>query len=100
MKLPFLRPVVPPHAFCLQGVGVTWGRVRREAPEGFAEARAFAYPAGSVAMSASGTPVFTREALSEAVTAARRLSEDRLGRAAVVFPDTWARILPIDVDAM
>jgi hypothetical protein len=100
MRLPFLRPVVPPHVFCLQGDGVTYARVRREEPVGFAEARAFAYPAGSVSGSGSGTPIFTREALAEAVTAARRLSEDRLSRAGVVFPDAWARILPIDVDAL
>ncbi len=99
MRIPWLRPVVPPHVFCLTAEGVTYARVRREEPVGFAEARPFAYPAGSVGSSASGTPLFTREALSEAVTAARRLSEERLSRACVVFPDAWARILPIDLDA-
>jgi len=97
MKIPFLRPVVPPHVFCLLADAVTYGSVRRD-PLGFAEARSFAYPAGSLGASASGTPLFTREALSEAVAAARRLAEDRLTRASVVFPDAWARILPIDFD--
>ncbi len=100
MKLPFLRPVVPPHVFCLMADGVTYARVRREEPVGFAEARAFSYPAGAVGSGLSGTPLFTREALSEAVTAARRLSEGRLSRACVVFPDTWARILPIEFDSL
>ncbi|MGH9367654.1 MAG: hypothetical protein ACRD3M_08270, partial [Thermoanaerobaculia bacterium] len=100
MKIPFLRPVVPPHVFCLLGDGVTYARVRREEPVGFAEARAFAYPGGALGSSPSGTPLFTREALSEAVTAARRLSEERLSRASVVFPDAWARILPVDFDTL
>ena len=100
MRIPFLPPVVPPHVFCLLGDGVTYASVRCESPVGFAEARAFPYPTGSLGGSASGTPVFTREALSEAVTAARRLSEGRLSRASVVIPDTWARVLSIDFDAI
>lgn len=100
MKIPFLRPIVPPHVFCLLPDGVTYARVRREAPVGFAEARAFTYPAGALGSSATGTPIFTREALSEAVTAARRLAEGRLSRACVVFPDAWARIMPIDFDSL
>jgi hypothetical protein len=99
MKIPFLRPIVPPHVFSLSGEGVTYARVRRD-PPGFAEARAFGYPSGSVPAGASGTPVFTREALSEAVTVARRLADDRLARASVVFPDAWARILPMDLDSL
>jgi hypothetical protein len=98
MKLPFLRPVVPPHVFSLSSDGVTYANVRRERPAGFAEARTYAYPSGSLGAGASGTPLFTREALSEAVTAARRLAEDRLSRASVVFPDAWARILPMDFE--
>jgi hypothetical protein len=100
MKIPFWKPVLPPDVFCLQGEGVTYASIRREPPVGFAEARAFAYPANAVGSTASGTPLFTREALLEAVTAARRLSEGRLSRAAVVFPDTWARILSIDFDSL
>ena len=99
MKIPFFRPVVPPHVFCLLADGVTYASVRRE-PLGFAEARSFAYPAGSLGASTSGTPLFTREALSEAVSAARRLSEGRLSRATVVFPDAWARMLSIDFDTL
>jgi hypothetical protein len=100
LKIPFLRSVVPPHVFCLLADGVTYARVRREEPVGFAEARGFAYPANALGSSPSGTPLFTREALSEAVTAARRLAEDRLSRASAVFPDSWARILPIDFDSL
>lgn len=100
MKIPFLRPVVPPHVFCLLADGVTYASVRREAPAGFAEARAFAYPSNAVGTSSSGTPLFSREALSEAVTAARRLAEDRLSRASVVLPDSWVRIMPIDFDSL
>jgi hypothetical protein len=99
MKIPFLRSVVPPHVFCLLADGVTYANVRRD-PLGFAEARSFSYPAGSLGASTSGTPLFTREALSEAVAAARRLSEDRLSRASVVFPDSWARMLSIDFDTI
>jgi hypothetical protein len=100
VKIPFLRPVVPPHVFCLLADGVTYASIRREDPVGFAETRAFAYPVNSLGSSASGTPLFTREALSEAVTAARRLAEGRFSRASVVFPDSWARILPIDFDSL
>jgi len=100
VKIPFLKPVVPPHVFCLLADGVTYARVRRTEPVGFAETRSFAYPASSLGSGVSGTPLFTREALSEAVTAARRLSDGRLSRASVVFPDAWARILPIDFDSL
>lgn len=100
MRIPFLRPTMPPDVFCLLGEGVSYASIRRESPAGFAQSRAFAYPVNSVGNSASGTPVFTREALSEAVSAARRLAEGRLSRASVVFPDTWARILPIDFDSL
>jgi hypothetical protein len=100
MRIPFLRPTLPPDVFCLLGDGVSYARVRREPTVGFAESRAFAYPGNSLGNSASGTPLFTREALSEAVSAARRLAGGRLSRASVVFPDTWARILPIDFDTL
>ena len=99
MKIPFLRPVVPPHVFCLLAESVTYASVRRD-PLGFAETRSFTYPSGSLGASASGTPLFTREALSEAVSAARRLAEGRLTRASVVFPDAWARMLSIDFDTL
>jgi hypothetical protein len=100
MNIPFLRPVVPPHVFCLLPGGVTYANVRREPPRGFAHARHFAYPAGTVGQGGAGTPVYTREAISEAVEAGRRLSEGRLTRASVVFPDSWARILPIDFETL
>jgi hypothetical protein len=100
VKVPLLRPVVPPHVFCLLADGVTYARVRREEPVGFAEARSFAYPANALGSSPTGTPLFTREALSEAVTTARRLTDGRLSRASVVFPDSWARILSIDFDSL
>lgn len=79
---------------------MTYARVRREPPRGFAEARHFLYPANSLGAGASGTPLFTREAISEAVQAGRRLSEGRLSRASVVFPDSWARLLPVDFDTL
>ena len=100
MNLPFLRPVVPPHVFCLLPGGVTYAHVRRDPPRGFAHARHFAYPAGTVGGGSAGTPVYTREAISEAVEAGRRLSEGRLTRASVVFPDSWARMLPIDFETL
>jgi hypothetical protein len=100
MKLPFLGPVVPPHVFCLMADGVTYAQVRLTRPAGFAESRFFAYPAGTVGTSAGGTPRFTREAVAEAVEAARRLSGGRLSRASVVFPDPWARILPLEFDSL
>jgi hypothetical protein len=100
VKFPVLRPVVPPHVFALVADGVTYASIRRDPPRGFAHARHFAYPPNTLGAGASGTPLFTREAVSEAVEAGRRLSEGRLSRASVVFPDSWARILPIDFDSL
>lgn len=100
MKLPFLGPVVPPHVFCLRADGVTYAQVRLTSPAGIAQSRFFAYPAGTVTKGPGGTPLFSREALIEAVEAARRLSDGKLSRASVVFPDAWARILPIEFDTL
>jgi hypothetical protein len=100
MNLPFLRPVVPPHVFCLQPEGITYLRVRSEPPAGFADVRHARYPGNSVGTGSSGTPVFTREAFSESVETARRSSGGRLSRASVVFPDSWARILPVEFDTL
>ncbi len=100
MNLPFLGSVVPPHVFCLLDEGVTYARVRQGAPAGFAEARHFRYPAGSLGGPSAGVPLVTREAIAEAVKAARALSEGRLRRASVVYPDSWARILPVELEAM
>jgi hypothetical protein len=100
MKLPFLGPVVPPHVFCLLAEGVTYAQVRLAPPAGIAQSRFFAYPAGTVVPSAGGAPRFTREAVAESVEAARRLADGRLSRASVVFPDAWARILPIEFDSL
>ncbi len=100
MKVPFLGPVVPPHVFCLLADGVTYAQIRREEPAGIAQSRSFAYPAGTVTPGAGGALRFTREAVAESVEAARRLSDGRLARASVVFPDSWARILPIEFDTL
>lgn len=100
MKIPFLRPVVPPHVFCLLQDGVTYASVRRDVPRGFAQSRSFPYPPNTVGTGASGTPLLSREALSQAVETGRRLSEERLTRASVLFPDSWARILPIDMETL
>jgi hypothetical protein len=100
MKIPFFKPVVPPHVFCLLDEGVTYARVREEDPAGFAETRHFRYPAGSLGGPSGGAPLVTREALAEAVKAARALSGGRLTRASVVYPDSWARILPIELEAL
>jgi hypothetical protein len=100
VRIPFLSPVVPPHVFCLLDEGVTYARVREEAPAGFAEARHFRYPAGSLGGPSGGAPLVTREALAEAVKAARALSEGRLSRASVVYPDSWARILPVELETV
>jgi hypothetical protein len=100
VKLPFLAPVVPPHVFCLLDEGVTYARLRDEKPAGFAEARHFRYPTGSLGGPSGGAPLVTREALAEAVKAGRALSGGKLSRAAVVYPDSWARILPIELEAI
>jgi len=97
MKLPFFKPAVPPHVFCLRADGVTYASIRLEPPVGIAESRFFAYPAGTVA---GDPPRFTREAVAEAVEAARRLSGGRLSRASAVFPDAWARVLPVEFDTL
>lgn len=100
MKVPLLAPVVPPHVFCLTAEGVTYGHVRREPTPGFSHVRHTAYPPNALGAGASGTPLFTREAIAEAVEAARRQAGGRLTRASVVFPDGWARMLPIDFDTL
>ncbi len=100
MKIPFLGPVVPPHVFCLRPEGVTYASVRREPSSGFSEVRPFAYPPGTLATGPAGTPLVTRDAVAEAVETGRRLAEGRFSRASVVFPDSWARVLPIDFDAL
>lgn len=99
MKLPFLSPVVPGHVFSLLAEGVTWGNVRRD-PPGFVDSRYFLYPPNTMGAGPSGTPLYSRDAIVEAVNTARRLSGGRLTRASVVFPDSWARILPIDFDTL
>ena len=73
MRLPFLGPVVPPHVFCLLEEGVTYARIRREPVPGFEEARHFRYPGQSLGKGAAGAPLVTREAIAEAVKAARAL---------------------------
>jgi hypothetical protein len=100
MRIPFLPPVVPPHVFCLLAEGVTWAKVRREGNPGFVESRHFPYPPNALGAGPSGTPLFSREAVLSAVETARRASGGRLTRASVVFPDSWARILPIDFDTL
>jgi len=100
LKIPFLKTVVPPHVFCLLDEGVTYARVRDEAPEGFVDVRHFKYPSGSLGGPSGGTPLVTREAVSEAVKAARALAGGRLGRASVVYPDAWARIVPVELETM
>jgi hypothetical protein len=100
MKIPFLQPVVPPHVFCLLDDGLTYARVRGERPAGFVEARHFKYPAGSLGGPSGGAPLLTREAVAEAVKAARALAGGRLTRASVVYPDAWARILPVELETM
>jgi hypothetical protein len=100
MKIPFLRPVVPPDVFCLLGEGITYASVRRDPPRGFAQSRYFVYPPGSLGAGAAGTPLFSREAISEAVESGRRLSQQRLTRASVVFPDAWVRMLPVEFDTL
>jgi len=98
VKLPFLKSVVPPHVFCLLDEGVTYARVREGTPSGFEETRHFRYPAGPFA--AGTAPRLTREALSEAVRAARALAGGGLSRASVVYPDSWARILPVELETL
>lgn len=100
MKIPFLRPVVPPHVFCLLEEGVTYAAVRRDPPRGFSQWRHFPYPPNTLGAGSSGTPLFTREAIAQAVEAGRRLSEGRLARASVLFPDSWARILPLEMESL
>jgi hypothetical protein len=100
MKIPLLPPVVPPHVFCLLTEGVTWANVRREPVPGFVDSRHFPYPANTVGAGPTGTPLFTRDAIVDAVDVARKLSGSRIARASVVFPDSWARILPIDFDTL
>lgn len=100
MKIPFLGPVVPPHVFCLTEDGVTYARVRREPVPGFEEARHFRYPAGSLAKGTADAPLLTREAIAEAVKAARALSGGRLTRATVLYPDAWAKILAVEFESL
>ncbi|HEY3173329.1 MAG TPA: hypothetical protein VGK86_12215 [Thermoanaerobaculia bacterium] len=100
MKIPLLPPVVPSHVFCLLADGVTWANVRREPVPGFVDSRHFVYPPNTLGAGPSGTPLYSRDAIAGAVEVARKLSAGRLSRASVVFPDSWARILPIDFDTL
>ncbi len=100
MTLPFLKPVVPPHVFCLLAEGLTYGHVRRAEPPGIAFSQHFPYPPNTLGAGASGTPLYSAGAIAPAVEAARPFAQGRLSRASVVFPDAWARILPVDFDAL
>lgn len=100
MKISPFRSVVPPHVFCLLADGVTWAQVRREPSPGFVHVRHTPYPPHSLGAGASGTPLFSREAIAEAVETARRQAGGRLSRASVLFPDAWARMMPIDFDTL
>ena len=102
IRLPFLKPAVPPHVFVLLPEGVTYARVRLEEPAGFEETRHFRYPGGALTpgSSTSAAPVLTREAIAEAVKAARALAGGRLSRASVIFPDLWARTLPVELESV
>lgn len=100
MKLPFVKPVVPPHVFCLMAEGLTYGHVRRAAPPGIAFSQHFPYPANTLGAGTSGTPLFSAGAIAPAVEAARRFAQGRLSRASVIFPDAWARILPVEFDSL
>lgn len=105
MRLPFLASVTPPHVFCLLQDGVTYARVRSEPTPGFAEARHFRYPGTAAAKEPAPArevveaPVVTREAIAEAVKAARALSGGRLSRASVLYPDAWAKILAVELES-
>jgi hypothetical protein len=100
MKVPFFRPVVPPDVFCLLPEGITYASVRRDPPRGFAQARHFPFPPNTVGVGASGTPLYTREAVLQSVEAGRRLSDGRLARATALFPDSWARMMPIEMETL
>jgi len=100
VRIPLLAPVVPPHVFCLTAEGVTYAHVRRDPAPGFAHVRHTAYPPNALGAGTSGTPLFSREAIAEAVEGARRQAGGRLNRASVVFPDVWARMLPIEFDTL
>jgi hypothetical protein len=100
MKLPFLKPVVPPHVFILLEAGVTYAHVRREPPAGISFSQNFPYPPNTLGAGASGTPLFSAAALAPAVEAARRFAEGRLSRASVVFPDSWARVLAVELESL
>ncbi|HYR46138.1 MAG TPA: hypothetical protein VER78_03965 [Thermoanaerobaculia bacterium] len=100
MKLPFFKPVVPPHVFSLLSEGMTYASVRRQPQRGFAQWRHFPYPGNTLGAGPSGTPLFSPQTLSSAVETARRLSQGRLSRASVLFPDSWARMLAIEFDSL
>ncbi len=100
MKIPFVKPVVPPHVFSLLAEGVTYANVRRDQPPGIAFSQHFLYPPNTLGAGASGTPLFSAASIAPAVEAARRFGQGRLSRASVVFPDSWARILPVDFDSL
>jgi hypothetical protein len=100
MKIPFVKPVVSPHVFCLLQDGLTYGFVQRAQPAGISFSQNFPYPPNTLGAGASGTPLFSAAALAPAVDAARRFAQGRLTRASVVFPDSWARILPVEFDSL
>jgi len=100
VTIPFMKPIVPPHVFSLLAEGVTYANIRRGTPPGIAFSQHFPYPPNTLGAGGSGTPLFSAAAIAPAVEAARRFGSGRLTRASVVFPDSWARILPVDFDSL
>src|SRR5260370_24927045 len=79
---------------------MTYAHVRRDQPPGIAFSQHFPYPPNPLGSGTSGTPLFSEAAIAPAVEAARRFGKGRLSSASVVFPDSWARILPVDFESL
>ena len=100
MSISVLGPVVPPNVFLLSPAGITFVLLRRDPKPGVAIVRRFDFPPGETAAGPFGTPVFGTRAFTDIVAAARRLAGEKLARACVVFPDSWARTITLDFETL
>jgi hypothetical protein len=98
LSISLFAPVVPPHVFVLTETGATFASIARSVRPSVAAARRVGY--GPMAgTSGLGSPVFSAETLVPVLAESRRLL-GRVNRASVVFPDTWARTITLDFDAL
>jgi hypothetical protein len=94
------EPVFPPDAFALTEKAATFARVWPGERPGITVLRSHEYPVGSVVPGGHGSPIFSEAAFSGLVASARQAAGQKIRRACVTFPDSWARTLTLDFDVL